>query len=106
DVLAGRGEGDLRAGVREGRAPAGDRGRADGEADPALAVRARRLERRGGVLDRVALVVLVAGCGDQQYVVARGVLDGPLLERGRALAADREGDELLALVDRVEYRPR
>ena len=93
-------------GVREGGALARHRGRGDGEPESALALRAGRLERRGRILDRVALLVLVPGRRDEQDVLLRRILDGSLLEGRGALAADAEVDDLGAVVDRIDDRGR
>src|SRR6185437_2636839 len=93
DVVAGRGERDLGAGVREVGALAGDRAGGNREAVPALPVRAGRLEGCGRVLDRVALVELVSGGRDEQDVVRGRVLDGTLLEGRGSFSADREVDD-------------
>ena len=106
DVLAGCRERDVGARVREARAIAGHRAGGDREPDAALAVRARRLQRGGRILDRVPGRVLVSRSRDEQDVVLRRVLDCPLLELRGADAAEAEVDDLRAVVDRVDDRSR
>ncbi len=52
----------------------------------------------------IAVLVLVARGGDEEHVVAGGVEHGLLLERRGAFAADRQIDDLGAVVDRVDDR--
>ena len=101
-VLTGRRERDPGTGVGEGGAPAVLRRGADREADAAASLRAHRLEQRRRILDRVAGLELVArGCHDEDAVLGR-IVQRLLLERGCLDPADREIDDLGAVVDRVD----
>ena len=93
-------------GVREVGALAGHRGRGDDEADSALTPGARWLQKRGGVLDGISVLVLVPTGGDEQDVPVGCIVDGALLDDRAALAADAEIDDFGAVVDRVDDRGR
>src|SRR5206468_5583177 len=95
-------ERDVAARVRERRALALQRRGADREAATATAVRARRLEQRRWVLDRVPVVELVARGDDDEDAMGLRVSDGARLERRRLGAAEAEVDDLRPVLDGVD----
>ena len=101
-VLAGRREREVAAGIRKRGSGAVHPRRPNRKPDSTLAAGPCRLQQGCGVFDGVALVVLIAGGGHEEDAVSRRVPDRAALDRRRLRTADREVDDLRAVLHGVD----